>query len=146
MGSEMRTALFVGTDATERGLIEFARKVANVSLNIIFTRSAEDSIAYLKGDRIFAGRQRYPVPDIIIIDLARHRTHAAELTDWLKNWPQFAHIQLCFVGGEDDDGKIPNVPSHGRRFLSKPAGLMSYIALIHEITDLPVEADASTRT
>lgn len=129
----MKTVLFVGADATERGLLEYARTKAETALNLIFTRTAEESIAYLNGERVFADRQRYPLPGLIVVDLVNPRLDKWDLTDWIKARPDLSEIPLCFIGGEEDKATLSKARSHGRCFFTKPGDAQSYIDLIQQI-------------
>jgi CheY-like chemotaxis protein len=97
---------------------------------MIFVRSAAEVIAYLNGEGRFALRYRYPLPAIIVIDLSKPRMNPWELVAWLKAQPELSHIQICFIGAEDDEATVLQAQSHGPCFFTKPEDTESYEKLL----------------
>ena len=130
MGYTSRTVLFAGADTTDRGILQYAQRQAGTSLKMIFMRTPAEVIAYLIGEGRFADRHLHPLPEILILDLLKPRMNRWELLDWLKARPELSHIQLCFIGAEDDRITLRKAKSHGRCFFTKPEDLESYKKLL----------------
>jgi len=126
----MKTVMFAGGDATDRGLFQYARRSAGVSLNMVFERHAPEVISYLNGDGRFADRKNYPLPEILVLDLTKPRMNAWEVVDWLKARPEFSYIRICFIGTECDEPAVSRAKTHGPCFFKKPTDAASYVELV----------------
>jgi len=58
-------------------------------------QSGADAIAYLKGEGAFSDRTRYPLPDLVMLDLKMPGTPGFEVLRWIRAEP--ALKRLCVV-------------------------------------------------
>ena len=132
-GEHVKSVMFAGTDATDRGLLQYARRAAEIPLKLVFVRTAEEAIACLKGEGAFNNRLNYPLPDIIVIDLTSSRISANELLDWLATRPDLKDLEVCFIGMEGDPSALALSRRYDRCFFSKPADADSYMHIIESL-------------
>jgi len=125
--------MFAGANATDRAILEYARRTTGASLNMIFVRTAAEAIAYLRGKGSFADRHRYPLPEILVLDRAKPRMSPWEVMDWLKTRPDLNHIQVCFITAEDDRAAVSKAKSYGRCFFREPLDAESYMDLVETL-------------
>jgi CheY-like chemotaxis protein len=136
----MKTVMFAGCDATDRGLLRYARRAVRAPVNMLFERSAQEVIAYLNGDGRSSDRRTYPLPDIVVLDLTKPRLNAWQVVDWLKARPEFGHIHICFIGSEGDEPAVSKAKAHGPCFFTKPEDADCYIELVEALAALKAKA------
>jgi DNA-binding NarL/FixJ family response regulator len=60
-------------------------------------RYGNEAILYLKGVGIYADRVRYPLPDLIIIDLAVPDGSAMAVLGWVRRQREFDHVPVVVL-------------------------------------------------
>src|SRR4051794_36529972 len=70
-------------------LLQHAFKKAGLSQPMKVVRDGVDAMSYLLGVGEFADRERYPVPNILLIDLNMPRFSGLEFLTWLRTQPEF---------------------------------------------------------
>lgn len=75
--------LVVEDDPDHAALIEAAFHYRSTPWNFHVAGSSEEASAYLRGDRPLDDRRRYPLPDIIILDLGLPGVGGLEFLRWL---------------------------------------------------------------
>src|SRR5688500_7560030 len=66
-------------------------------------RYGNEAILYLKGVGIYSDRSHYPLPELIIIDLALPDGSGMAVLGWIRRQAEFSHVPvLILVDGEDN--------------------------------------------
>jgi CheY-like chemotaxis protein len=60
-------------------------------------RYGNEAILYLKGVGIYGDRTRYPLPQLIIIDLAVPDGSAMAVLGWVRRQPEFIHVPVVIL-------------------------------------------------
>jgi CheY-like chemotaxis protein len=69
-------------------LLERAFKKVGIGMPVHICRDGAEAMAYLKGEREFADRVRYPFPRVLITDLKMPKCSGFELLGWLHDHPE----------------------------------------------------------
>src|SRR6267378_369224 len=73
-------------------------------LNFIGSVSdGEELISYLNGSEQYADRQRYPLPDLLLLDLMMPRKNGFEVLEWLRQQPFEDMIVVVLSGSEQPE-------------------------------------------
>jgi CheY-like chemotaxis protein len=69
-------------------------------------RDAEEAVAYLKGDREYADREQYPIPNILLLDIHMPKMSGLELLGWLKQQPGLNRVLVVMLTHPEDVRQI----------------------------------------
>lgn len=84
MNANAAVILHVEDDPNDRTLIELAFARAGLNVTLRSVTDGEAAIAYLKGEEIYGDRARYPLPDVLILDLKLPRKNGFEVLEWIR--------------------------------------------------------------
>jgi CheY-like chemotaxis protein len=83
------TFLLVEDDPHERQLIEREFKRDDFFFRMVY--DAVEATEYLEGKGLYADRERFPLPDVILLNLKMPRMDGFEFLEWMKHAPN----KLC---------------------------------------------------
>jgi CheY-like chemotaxis protein len=95
-----------------------------------------EAIAYLKGEVIFQDRAKYPLPQLLLLDLKMPRKDGFEVLQWLQS-QSFPALTVAVLSGstlENDQQRCRALGANA--FYSKPAPGVKYDFMFQEIEAL----------
>jgi CheY-like chemotaxis protein len=124
-------------DDDPNDLVLFATAIEETGGLDISLRTAVDShqaIDYLEGHGIYADRLHYPVPDLIVLDLAMSTRSGLDFLAWRKESGSYAALPVILFTGVQDRDKIEQALALGANFhLVKPHKFEDLKAIVWEI-------------
>ena len=97
----------------------------------------QDAEDYLCGSGLYTDRDRYPLPDVIITDLAFRGGSGLEFLSWLQQHPEFGNIPVLCVSGTEDPGKLEQARRFGVKCLPKTGLFDSAVDVVQELLSHP---------
>jgi CheY-like chemotaxis protein len=100
--------LLVDDEDNDRLLLGSALRAALGDGSVIHEScDGEDAIAYFRGEDIYADRERFPFPNLLITDLHMPRVDGLALLEFLQSNPAWSVIPrvVCTSSCDDDDVK-----------------------------------------
>lgn len=78
----------------------FSRALADVGVPAVLkmVQDAREGVDYLEGQGMFADRSRFPLPDVIVMDLRTPRMDAFEFLLW-RNASRFSSLPVVILEG-----------------------------------------------
>lgn len=123
-------------DDSEDDLFFFKRAATHLEkLQIVGTAyDGEDVVAYLSGQAAYADRNRFPLPELLLLDLQMPRRNGFEVLEWLKDNPGMSPSTIVVVSGSTREEDIRRALSLGADYYqAKPADAQSWTAMLRII-------------
>src|SRR4029077_18857526 len=115
------TVLIVEDDPSDSALLVRALRRAGFAGAILAVCDGIGAQAYLNGASGYEDRQKFPLPDLMIVDLYLPQLPGLELIRWLKSQPRFARIVPVILTGSPFGAEVVDAYKLGAEtFFVKP--------------------------
>jgi CheY-like chemotaxis protein len=84
MASESKNVLFVDDTADERLLFARAGQKAGVRYKLHTVTNGQEAVDYLEGSGAYADRTRFPLPDLLVLDINMPQLDGFETLKWVR--------------------------------------------------------------
>jgi CheY-like chemotaxis protein len=129
------TLLLVEDNADDSFLFSIALS-AQGSSSLQTVPDGSQAIHYLQGRGLFPDRRKFPLPDIIVLDLKMPNIDGFEFLRW-RTTSRFVSIPVVVLEGSGRDADRQRAQAMGAiRTFSKPCGLERLCEIVHEICAL----------
>jgi CheY-like chemotaxis protein len=115
--------------------IERAFRLVLPAAGLKVLHNGEEAIAYLLGEGRYADRQRYPMPDLILLDLQIPRKSGLEVLAWIWDQPQLKRIRVVVLTGSQNSSHIQRVHELDAYYQLKPSNFDELTAFIQTISN-----------
>jgi CheY-like chemotaxis protein len=106
----------------------------------------EDAIAYLRGDLPYDDRLKYPVPDLVLLDIKMPGIDGFDVLRWIRHQWQFSHLCVVMLTSSDEMRDVNQAYQLGANsFLVKPLEFINAAELSRSL-DLMLERTQHYRT
>lgn len=93
--------------------------------------SAEEAMAYFKGEGHYADRQQFPLPGLVLLDLSLPGISGFELMKWIRSRAELSVVHIAVLTGSAEENDAEHARQLGANsFLSKPLEVPSTDMLI----------------
>jgi len=98
-----------------------ALRKAGVQNPVQTVSDGSSALAYYRGDGAFADRARFPMPDILLLDLKMPRVGGFEVMEWLQQQAHLKKLLIIVLSGYDQLREVQKAYQLGAHsFLIKP--------------------------
>lgn len=131
-----QVVLSVDDNDVDGALLERAFKRTSVPARLYRVSEGPQAMAYLAGDGIYRDRESYPLPDLVLLDLAMPKMSGVEVLKWIRQQTVVKKTRvLIFTSSEKpEDFRVANeIGADG--YLLKPTkfdDLKKLVQQIHE--------------
>jgi CheY-like chemotaxis protein len=88
MESKPQVVLSVDDNDVDGALLERAFKRTSIPARLYRVSEGPQAMAYLAGDGIYRDRENYPLPDLVLLDLAMPKMSGVEVLKWIRQQTQ----------------------------------------------------------
>lgn len=134
--SKPQVVLSVDDNDVDGALLERAFKRTSIPARLFRVSEGPQAMAYLSGDGIYQDRDNYPLPDLVLLDLAMPKMSGMEVLKWIRGQAQVKRTKvLIFTSSEKpEDFKVATeIGADG--YLLKPTKFDDLKKLVREIQD-----------
>ena len=118
------TVLVVDDDSDAVLLFERAYTRAGITHPFKVAHSADDAIAYLKGDGKYADRASHPMPALILLDIKMPGRSGFEVLDWIRKSSPVSPIRVVMLTGSPSGEDVNRAYRMGANsYVTKPVDL-----------------------
>ena len=106
----------------------FAKAFINNPLQVV--RNGEEVIAYLEGEGVYANRDEYPLPDLLLLDLKMPRMDGFEVLKWIRQHPSVRNLPVVVLTSSDRMRDVNIAYQLGANsFLVKPMDFENFVEM-----------------
>jgi CheY-like chemotaxis protein len=99
-------------------------------------RNGEEAIAYLSGQGLYADRQLWPFPDVLLMDMKMPRVNGFKVLEWLQQ-QSFPGLKVVILSGSSVAMDVQRVKTMGAdAFYAKTAQHAELLKLIEGLEEL----------
>ena len=89
--------LLVDDNRDDAFMLTYALKHAGIPNPVEFVHDGEQAIKYLKGEGAYADRIRFPIPELVLLDLQMPCVTGFEFLEWLRREPGLRHLPVIVL-------------------------------------------------
>jgi len=115
---------------------------AGVTITLHFVQDGQEVIDYLEGKGIFADRQTYPMPDLVLLDLKMPRLNGFDVLGWLRKQAGLKRLPVIIFSSSSESVDINRAYDLGANsYLVKPHAVEELSALVNRLKTYWLEAN-----
>jgi CheY-like chemotaxis protein len=128
---EKQTILLVDDIDDDLSLMKHACRAAHFKASMQTVNNGEEAIAYLKGEGIYANRQKFPLPTVMLLDLNMPKVNGFGVLTWVRTQPVLKRLSIVILTASSRQEDIERAFDLGANsYLVKPATMAGLIAMI----------------
>jgi CheY-like chemotaxis protein len=117
------------SEEDERLFLDVFKRSGLVNPVIVVSHGA-DAIAYLQGAPLYADRDRFPRPSILLLDLAMPKVDGWEVLKWVKSRPELNNLLIVVLTASLRVADLQRAYQMGAHsFLGKPCKVQELLNL-----------------
>jgi CheY-like chemotaxis protein len=106
-----------------------------VSFDLQHVTGGKDALRYLQGIDLYADRSKYPVPDLVLLDLKMPPPDGFAVLRWIRERPECNHIPVCVLTSSFQYEDIQKAYAFGANcFLTKSASFEKLLVVVAAIS------------
>src|SRR5438093_7267867 len=141
------TILLVEDDPNDVVLIQRAFQKAGLRNTLKAVRDGDQAIDYLSGRGIYADRERFPLPFLLLLDLRMPGIDGFEVLQWARKEPQLKRLLIVVLTSSNLQSDVDRAYELGANsYLVKPVGFGEMVDMIQrfEVYWLEINRTPST--
>lgn len=133
----LMTILHVEDDPNDTLLFQHACRKAGMTFELQAVSDGDQAIAYLRGANDFCDRKKFPVPQLILLDLKMPRVSGFDVLAWLRADDQFKGLPVVVLTSSNHDADVKRAYDLGAKsYLVKPVGFEALVELVKTLPAL----------
>jgi CheY-like chemotaxis protein len=115
-------------------MLRRAFQQAGLVVPLYVVSDGDEAVEYLQGSGRYANRKRFPVPDLLLLDLKMPRKDGFQVIEWVRKQPSLAPLRIVVLTSSDEIRDVNQAYRLGANsFLVKPLDFTDFKNTIHDI-------------
>jgi CheY-like chemotaxis protein len=132
-------------DPTDAYFFERAFRRAGIPVTLHFVRDGQEALDYLQGEGQFVDRIRYPLPQLVLLDLKMPRLDGFEVLEWVRKQSGLDGMLVVIFSSSDETRDINRAYGLGANwYLVKPHSMEELTALVVKFKKYWLESGKDT--
>jgi CheY-like chemotaxis protein len=134
--NEQATILMVDDSKDNLYLMREAFKMAGASHPLQEALDGEDAVAYLKGEGLYADRNKFPLPIAMLLDLNMPKMNGFKVLAWVRSQPGLKRLAIVILTAsmrDEDARRAFDLGATG--YIVKPSALKELAAMMRCLCD-----------
>ncbi|NME68322.1 response regulator [Flammeovirga aprica] len=128
------TILYADDDPEDRMLTEEAFEESNLSVQLRFVEDGEQLMDYLSHNGAFSDQDKFPLPDLILLDLNMPKKDGVECLKEIKDNDLLRKIPIVILTTSNDEEDVVKTYNLGvSSFITKPVTFESMVEVVESI-------------
>ena len=128
-------------------LLQQAGRRSHATFKLEIVTDGQMAINYLSGVEGYENRQRFPLPDLLLLDLKMPRKSGFEVLDWLRQQSQFKTLPVAVFSSSQNEADLQKAYEKGTTwFLMKPVNFEDLIHFVSVINQWKISRDPTVLT
>jgi CheY-like chemotaxis protein len=98
----IKNILYAEDNPDDVMILKIAFRRAGISTSLRCVDDGELAIAWLKGEGVYADREQYPLPDVLILDLKMPKKTGFDVLEWLRGSNNLEDLPAIILSSSDD--------------------------------------------
>jgi CheY-like chemotaxis protein len=134
--AKIGTILVADDNADDVLLIKTAFERTGFDITLMSFGSGASAISYFQGVGAYADRSRYPIPQVVLLDLKMPGVSGFEVLEWLRQRPEWKHLPVIVVSNLYYGPDVKKAYDLGASsFLTKPMDFRESVAALRLVCD-----------
>jgi CheY-like chemotaxis protein len=129
--------LLVDDDENTSVLFRLLAEHSGYRIKLQVVNGGQQAIDYLSGAGIYANRLKYPLPDLVILDLIMPGVGGLEVLEWRQGYAHLMSVPVVvFSGCARDEAEPKSLQKGASGFFSKPVDVTDFRTAVTEMLAL----------
>ncbi|TCV87438.1 response regulator [Sulfurirhabdus autotrophica] len=131
MNVALPTLLLVEDDPNDVMLFRRAMDKSKMANPLQLAKDGEEAVAYLSGEGLYADRNTYPLPAIMLLDLKLPRKSGLEVLEWLRDQPGINRLPVVVMTSSKESTDVGRAYDLGANsYLVKPVSFETLLEMV----------------
>lgn len=144
-----RWILLVEDNKSDRAIFAHAVRNSRIPASLQMVQNGQEAIDYLQGNGVYADRSKYPVPDLIVLDLRMPIVDGFEFLAW-RSTSSFSTVPAIVFEGSGRAEDHERASDLGATLtLTKPSRFDAFCTVVHSLIyalqDVALISDSAER-
>jgi CheY-like chemotaxis protein len=134
MSASPANILLVEDDPNDVLLLERAFRRAGLVYPLTIVNDGDQALDFLQGEGKYENRIKYPLPDLVLLDLKLPRRSGHEVLTWIRRQPGLRRIPVIILTSSKESRDVSEAYDEGANsYLVKPPNAESLIEMVNQL-------------
>jgi CheY-like chemotaxis protein len=105
--------VYVEDDDNDVTLLRYAMRKAEINVPMSRLADGQAAIEYLSGHGKYRDREKYPLPDLMLLDIKMPVMDGLHVLKWVRAHPEFAGLVIIMMSSSDEAGDVRRAYERG---------------------------------